>query len=212
MKRAKSFVRTSILGGLVVILPATIFILAVRWLFLFVTGALRPLTSVVTKNLPLAGYAADLIVILVILGACFFVGLFVRTRLGNYLYHRIETSILKKAPGYKMIKEVVNQFLGGKKTPFSSVALVQIFENTTLATAFITDTNDDGTCTVFVPTGPNPTSGLIYHLQPQFVHKVNVPVEEAMRSIISCGAGSELLINAHREMRLALLSKQGGGL
>jgi len=212
MKHAKSFVRTTMLGGLVVILPATIFILAARWLFLFVTGAIRPITALITKTLPLAGYAGDILGILIILAACFFVGLSVRTRMGNFLYQRFETSILKKAPGYKMIKEVVNQFLGGKQTPFSSVALVQIFENSTLATAFVTDTNEDGTFTVFVPTGPNPTSGLIYHLQPQFVHKVNVPVEEAMRSIISCGAGSELLINALREKRLAIQSQQGGGL
>jgi uncharacterized membrane protein len=33
----------------------------------------------------------------------------------------------------------------------------------------------------------------------RFVHQVDVSVEDAMRSIISCGAGSARLIDAHRK-------------
>jgi len=62
-------------------------------------------------------------------------------------------------------------------------------------TAFITDTHEDGSYTLFVPTGPNPTSGLIFHLAGKYVHPVDVPVQDAMRSIISCGAGSSKLID-----------------
>jgi uncharacterized membrane protein len=60
--------------------------------------------------------------------------------------------------------------------------------------AFVTDSHDDGSYTVFVPTGPNPTSGNIYHLKGKWVHPVDVSVEDTMRSIISCGAGSSMLI------------------
>lgn len=58
----------------------------------------------------------------------------------------------------------------------------------------VTDTHEDGGCTVFVPTGPNPTSGNIYHLRPENVFPVDTSVEDTMRSIISCGAGSSMLI------------------
>ena len=88
------------------------------------------------------------------------------------------------------------QFIGRKQSPFSKVALVQLFENQTKATAFVTDEHPDGSFTVFVPTGPNPTSGQIFHLQGQYVHPVDVRVDDAMRSIISCGAGSTKLIEA----------------
>ena len=139
---------------------------------------------------------ADILVIAVILTLCFVIGVFVRTRLGKWIFQTLENKILKIAPGYSLIKETVMQFLGGKRSPFSSVALVQIFANETLASAFVTDTHEDGSYTVFVPTGPNPTSGNIYHLAARFVHPVDVPVEDAMRSIISCGAGSTKLIKA----------------
>ena len=87
------------------------------------------------------------------------------------------------------------QFIGKKKSPFSSVALVQVFGNETLMTAFITDTHDSGRYTVFVPTGPNPTTGFVFHLPKKSVHPIRVTVEEAFRSVIGCGAGSTNIID-----------------
>ena len=126
------------------------------------------------------------------------IGAIVRTKFGKFLHTTLEQRLLKIAPGYNLIKETVLQILGSKKSPFSSVALVQIFGNDTMVTAFVTDEHSDGSFSVFVPTGPNPTSGNIYHLRGKYVHPVNIPVEDAMRSIISCGAGSSQLIEAYR--------------
>ena len=202
LQRTKTFFRTTLFGGVIVILPAIILIFAFKWLFGFVSNGIKPLTDLVVDHLILPkhydDFIATLIVLSVIILTCFFIGLFVRTRIGRWIYGGFENSLLSKAPGYRMIKETVNQFLGKKQSPFSSVALVQLFENGTRATAFITDRHDDGTITVFVPTGPNPTSGFIYHLDQQYVHPVNVSVEDAMRSVISCGAGSGALIKGRK--------------
>ncbi len=198
LKRTKNFFKTTLLGGVIVILPTIILVFAFKWLFGFVATGIRPLTDLVVENIALSDRynqpIATLIVLAVIVTGCFLVGLFVRTRIGHWIYTGFESSVLSKAPGYKMVKETVNQFLGKKESPFSSVALVQIFENDTKVTAFITDRHDDGTISVFVPTGPNPTSGFIYHLDQRYVHPVDVSVEDAMRSVISCGAGSGALI------------------
>ena len=48
-----------------------------------------------------------------------------------------------------------------------------------------------------MPTGPNPTSGLIFHLRGEYVHPVDIPVQDAMRSIISCGAGTSRLMQRY---------------
>ena len=90
-----------------------------------------------------------------------------------------------------MLYEVITmQILGRNKSAFSRVALVKLFNNDTLVTTFITDEHEDGSFTVFMPTGPNPTSGNIFHLNKDSVFPVEVSVEETLRSIISCGAGS----------------------
>jgi uncharacterized membrane protein len=200
LDRLKSFLKTSLLGGVVVILPVAILVSVTLWIFRLVTGLIEPLTRLLIKDSQLNEYAAEIIVIVLIVATCFFVGVLVRTRFGGFFYRLFENRILKLAPGYSMIKDTVLQIFGSRKdSPFSSVALAQIFGNETLVTAFITDKHADGSYTLFVPTGPNPTSGLIYHLEGKYVHPVNMPVQDAMRSIISCGAGSAKLMQEFKQ-------------
>jgi len=198
MDKLKLFLKTSLLGGVVVILPVAILVSVTVWVFNLITRWISPLTRLLTKDLQLNEFIAESFSIILIIATCFFVGMLVRTRLGDLLYRLVETRILKLAPGYSMIKDTVLQLFGNRKdSPFSSVALAQIFCNSTLVTCFVTDTHDDGSFTVFVPTGPNPTSGLIYHLEGRYVHPVAVPVQDAMRSVISCGAGSGKLLKEY---------------
>jgi uncharacterized membrane protein len=199
MNRFKEFVKSTVLGGLLVILPLAIFFFALTWIFGLVRTAISPLTNIVMRNSPLQGIVADILVVALLIAVCFSVGAIVRTKLGKWLYLFVESNVFLRVPGYSLINETVFQFLGNKKSPFSSVALVQIFGNETLVSGFITDEHKDGTRTVFVPTGPNPTSGNIYHLPKNLVHPVDVSVEDAMRSIISCGAGSSTLISKRKE-------------
>ncbi len=195
MKRLKNFFKSALIGGLLVVLPLGIMVTIVVWIFSHVHLAIGGLTKLFMPKSIWQEILADILVIGLIVTACFVVGVLVRTRLGKWIYHTLENSFLKKAPGYSLIKETVFQFLGNKQSPFSSVALVKIYGNDTLVSAFVTDTHENGMRTVFVPTGPNPTSGNIFHLDSKNVFPVDIPVEDAMRSIISCGAGSSQLIN-----------------
>ena len=201
MNKMKTFIKTSLVGGLAVILPAVLLILIFRWLFKWVTDIIQPLTNLVLARGEFQELVADAIVIGIILVICFLVGTIVRTKVGQYIQGNLENRILQIAPGYPTIKSVVMQFIGKKKSPFSSVALVRPFENDTLMTAFITDTQGKNRSTVFVPTGPNPTTGFIFHLQKQYVHPIDISVEEAIRSVISCGAGSANFLQGSGEIK-----------
>jgi len=198
MEKFKSFLKTSIIGGVVVILPMFIFIMVFKWLFGWVTDIIHPLTDVIVTKSNMSKLIADALVIAVILISCFIIGIIVKTKIGKFIHENLESRILKITPGYGTIKEIVMQLIG-KKFPFSSVALVRIFENDTLVTGFVTDSHPDGSYTIFVPTAPNPTSGFIYHLKGEFVHHVDIPIEEAMRSVITCGAGSNKILKVYRE-------------
>jgi len=197
MQKFKSFLMTSLLGGVTVILPVAILAAVFGWIFNFVTDLIQPITNMLVAQADLKEIIADVMVISIIILACFVIGVMIRTKFGSFVYSVIESRLLKIAPGYTLIKETVLQLLGSKKAPFSSVALAQIFGNETLVTAFVTDEHKSGKMSVFVPTGPNPTSGNIYHLDKEYVHPVDISVEDAMRSIISCGAGSTRLLDAY---------------
>jgi uncharacterized membrane protein len=199
MQKIKIFIKTSLLGGVAVILPVALLVLIFRWFFNWITGIIQPLASLVIARGHFQALVADLLVFTIILMACFVVGALVKTRVGRFVHENLENHILRIAPGYPTVKSIVMQFIGKGKSFFSSVALVQAYENDTLMTAFVTDTHCDGSYTVFVPMGPNPTSGFVMHLKEQYVHLINVRVEEALRSVISCGAGSAKLLKAYTE-------------
>jgi uncharacterized membrane protein len=190
MTKSRSFIRTSLLGGVIVLLPITILGFAFTWLLNLIRRIIQPLTDVVMERGQMQEFVATLIALGLIVGFCFVVGVIVRTQVGRFIHEQMEKRFFRVAPGYNLVKETVMQFLGNRKSPFGSVAMVRLFGTPTLVTAFITDEHENGWCTVFVPTGPNPTSGLIYHVPGENVFRVDHPVEDVMRSIISCGAGT----------------------
>jgi len=196
MKRINEFFKTTLIGGFIVLLPVALLFAVFKGIFNFITKLIKPFTDLLVEHSDLMRFIADLIVLIIILSVCFIIGYIVKTSLGKWIYNAIEKNLLKKFPGYKLIKETVLQLLGNKSSPFSSVALVNIFENETRVTAFITEEHADGNFTVFVPTGPNPTSGNIYHVKKQYVTKTDADVEDTMKSIISCGAGSSKIIKS----------------
>jgi len=198
MDRLKNFISTTVLGGFTVVLPITLALYLLYWLFMKLTDIIQPLNSFLLKYLSLPEIVGDLIVFSAILFFCFFVGLVEKTKLGQYSYSFFEKKFFKKMPGYNIIKETILQFLGNKKSPFSSVCTVRLFENSTEVIAFVVDEDAEetsGQVTIFMPTGPNPTSGNIYLVKSDLVTKRNWSVEATMKTIISCGAGAGTLIN-----------------
>ena len=159
MGKMKNFVKTSLLGGIAVILPITILILIFKWLFNFAVKIIHPLTQVVMAQSKFHKVAAEALVLGIILSACFILGAIVKTKIGQFVHGHFDNGLSRFVPGYSMVRAMVTQFFNRNKYPFSSVALVQAFENDTLMTGFVIDRHPDDIYTVFVPCGPNPTTG-----------------------------------------------------
>ena len=194
MKKIKSFLKTTMLGGVLVVLPLVILILVFKSLYEFIADKLKPITYILLETAKLQEFVASMLAIILILIFFFVVGLLVKTRLGRFSIEKLEIKIFTKLPLYKFIKETILQLVGNEKNVFKNVALVKLFGNETRVTAFITDEHDDGSFTVFVPSGPAPTAGFIYHLTRNNVQIINYPIDKAMRTIFSVGAGSNELL------------------
>jgi uncharacterized membrane protein len=196
MKLLWSIVKTTLVG----VVTIAVLAFAIEWLVRAIVIVVEPLVDIITTTWRLSDYVAGAIVVAVAVAACFLVGLIVRTKVGAWLLRAAESRLMRRAPGYVWIRDILGRVLGTQKPLLSSVALVEISEGT-LCTAFITDTHADGSFTVFVPESPNPLSGSVYHLKQEHVHTVDVPVDVAWRSIVSCGAGSRELTNVFAKGR-----------
>ena len=196
--RLKNFLKTTLIGGLAAILPLWLMVIFFRWIIGIIERYLKPLVTLFDTDTQVSTIIVYIIAVASIIALFFFFGLFIRTRFGNMILNYIEQTYFMKIPGYKTAREIVQQFFGSNRSFFSEVVLVDIYNSGTLMTGFITDHQENGDfITVFVPTGPNPTSGNIYHLPKDKVTKSITPVEVAIKTIISCGAGSsEVFSNA----------------
>ena len=194
MRGLKNFIKTTILGGLLAILPLALLLALLSWLYGFLSSLLTPLRVLLEGNLSWPSIVLNLFIIGIILGLCFLLGLAIRTSVGRKVIAVTNRYLLERLPGYKTLSRIITQFATREKSPFQSVALARPFDNDTYVSAFITEFHSDGRYTVFVPTAPNPTSGNIYHLDPSRVHLVDQSVEEAIRTIISCGVGSDKVL------------------
>jgi len=197
-RRLRRFFTTTVIGGLVVVLPISLLILIVRFVVNFITGLLEPVKQLLNFSEDVNTWLIDLISFSIVIVVFFMIGLVVRTEFGNRFIYRLEEQWLGQLPFYKTIRDTVRQFLGQKKMPFSEVVLVDAFGSGTLMTGFVTDNLEDGWYTIFVPTAPNPTNGFVFHVREEQLRFLDVKPEEAMRSIIGVGTGSNVLFDPAR--------------
>lgn len=194
MKRLNHFVRTTLLGGAVVVLPVTIFILLAKLIFDTIRALIDPVSSILPFRSISSDILLDLIAFGLIIAFFFLMGLFVQTRLGQGLITLIESELLHRLPFYGAIKETVLQFTGAKRMPFSQVAVVRPYgpEGSKMF-GFVADEHKNGMYTIFVPTAPNPTNGFVFYMEAKDVELVDVKPEEAIRMIIGIGTGASKL-------------------
>lgn len=196
------------LTGLVLLLPLFIIAIAVYWLFRVVTGLTSPITGIITNMTGIPDLVGHALVLASVLGLILLIGIFARTTIGSWLHPRIEMYFQRVTPGYRMLREMVQHLFGDRDSPFAhgSVALVQLYgPNVPITvTGIVTSRHDNGVCTVFVPTGPNPTSGFIYHVPAELIQqRPDVRVDEAIRTIIACGMGTGTVFHGSPATELA---------
>lgn len=194
MNKLKSFLKTTFFGGFLVVLPIIVLIFVLNWFFDFLTTNISPVTKLLIQTTRVNEVVAAGLAVIIMLLLFFLVGLLVKTRFGKFFFEIFEERVLKRIPVYRIIKETVTQLFGGEKMIFRGVALVRPFNNDTMITAFITDESSDDYVTVFVPSSPAPTGGYIYHIKKEFVTKIDYPVEQAMKTVLSLGSGSNEII------------------
>lgn len=199
MKRLRSFVSITLLGGLVVILPIAIFVFLVEWLLGVVRSLIQPLSHWLVEQTAFTNYMADVLGVLLLLAGCFLIGLFIKTSVGEWVHDQVDAWLARLAPGYKTIREVVTQLLGGEgNTSLLKGDVCRAYLMGRAAgvsvTAIVTAKHANGDFTVYAPTAPIPTSGFVYHLSAECVDLLpHMSVEEAMRTVIACGSGSQVI-------------------
>jgi len=192
LSRILHFLKSTLVGGLVFVLPALVVLVVIRQAIQLTAEALRPVAHLVPTEKVAGIVVADLLAIAAIVLLCFLAGLFVGTRIGRRISGRLEQLVLRKVPGYTLFKGAAYGMAGLETKSELSVALARIEDAWMLA--FVVERHASGLATVFVPSAPTPAAGSIYYLPADRLKLLDVPVADAMACIMRLGVGSRELL------------------
>ncbi len=190
MQRAITFLKTTFLGGALVVLPAWLAVLLLIKALVHLEVIVKP----VSKHLPEGVGHPLIIAILLLLAACLLVGSALRTTVGRQVKQALENTMLERVPGYTTLRSVAEQMGDLQENHGFKPALIEIED--ALAPGFIVEEHAGGKSTVFIPSAPTPMAGNIYIIDSARVHPADVPVTTMFKCISKWGAGAGDLLAA----------------
>jgi uncharacterized membrane protein len=193
MKALSEFTKSTLVGGLLVVVPIYFSVLLLVKALAGLIGLLGPVTALLPESLH---GLRELVAVLAVVVLCFATGLALRTRLGHRMFRGFERRVLEKIPGFGVLRGAVRRVSGRSDDAMFQPVLVEIEE--ALSPAFIVEELVDGRCVVLVPSVPTPAAGSLYILARDRVHWVDAPVTEALAVITRWGAGAGKLVEAMR--------------
>ena len=197
MKYAWEFVKNTLVGGLLIVVPLYLAVLLLLKAMQSVMGLVRPLAQLLPAWIP----ADNILSLLLVLSLCFLIGLAVRAPLGRALRERLEQSLFERIPGYALFRSLTQRLAGESREHVWQPALAEIED--ALVPAFIIEELEDGRFTVFVPSIPTPLAGAVYVLSRDRVHPLDVPFTQAVQTVSRWGSGAKDLVAAMQKPGLA---------
>ncbi|MEA1975830.1 MAG: DUF502 domain-containing protein [Bacillota bacterium] len=123
------------------------------------------------------------------------IGVFSNQYIVEKFFHWLEV-LINKIPVvktiYSSIRDIGKMFNHDKSTSFKKAVLVDYPVKGSKCIGFITNENCNfnnkfSKTAVFVPTTPNPTSGFLLYLNSEDITYLDIPIEDAIKMVVSLG-------------------------
>jgi uncharacterized membrane protein len=200
--------------GVITITPVGLSVMVLVWVFNWLDRVLGTLIQHVLSELglPYIPGLGFILLLLVILG----VGLLTQIYLGRQLIllgQRTVERIPFLSKLVRAVRQIIDSFMMSKSELFRQAVLVQYPRQGIWSIGFLTrraggeirerlrPQNDNRLLSVFIPTTPNPTSGMLVYVPEDEVIVLDMGVEEAVKLIVSGGALVSQITPEERAMR-----------
>lgn len=199
--KIRSRLRNLFIAGLLVLLPISITFFVLTFLFQKLDNLLSPafVKLLIFLGLPLhegqfipgLGFVATILIIL-------FTGLITRNIVGRKLFNLGEIFV-EKIPVARSIysgaKQIIETVTKSQADAFSKVVMIQYPRKGLFSLGFITceskgeiqENIEEDVVNVFIPTTPNPTSGMLIFVPKKDIIPLTMTVEEGIKLVVSGG-------------------------
>lgn len=189
------FIRTTIVGGLMFLLPLVVVALIIGKAFQISMLVAEPLGALIPVDRVGGVALANILAALVIFVLCYLAGLVARRSSIKEKVARIEGLLIATIPGYAFAKTMVSGVVKaedevGKMTP----VLVSLDDYKQIA--FEVERTPGGYVVVFLPGAPNPWSGSVVYVSEDRVEPLDMLPQDAIKNIRVLGRGSAKITSA----------------
>ena len=186
-----SFVKTTIIGGAVFLVPLMFLIFILGKAIGYMMIIAEPLANWLPVD-TLGGVAlANLLAVLAVIVVSFIAGLVARHTMAGGLIKNLETRVLVKIPGYTMIKGIKSGFDASESEKMKPIA-VQLGSAERIALEI--EKLADGRSMVYIPSAPSAWSGITQILPADQITYLDVPVTKIMELTEQFGHGADTVL------------------
>ena len=183
-----AFFKRITFAGLFAIVPLALTFYIIKIIIVFLDQLTAPIMARINLEIPGFGLILTLLII-------FALGIFVTNVLGRRLFswgERLISSIPLVKNIYNTLKQITNAFSGATQTEnYQRVIYIQYPRKELWTISFVTGESVDGSGKeyyhIFVPTTPNPTSGVFIIIPKKDAIEADLTVEEGLKAVISGG-------------------------
>jgi len=188
--RLLSFIKSTIVGGIFVLVPLVILSLVVGQALSVALHVVTPVVELLPFKSAGTISLALLAGIAVLVLACFMAGLLARTTVSQWLVGSLEELILGFVPSYGLMKSMGQGWVG-VESPRQSV-LIQLDDAAHLG--FVMDTLPDDRRVVFIPDVPTPWSGSLLIVTADRVEPLPLSTKQTIDCLRKLGTNARSLL------------------
>ena len=188
MRALKEFLKNTIVGGLLFLVPVILLLVILRQAMQLVGKIAAPIAAAFPVH-QIAGVAfASIVAALLLVVVAFLAGLAARTDTGRAVMRWFEESLLGGLPQYRMMKTMAEGLAQVEDSSGIRPALVSIEGGWQIG--YVLEEMRTGWTAVFLPQAPTPMSGNVMYMPSDRVRFLDIPIGEAMLLVKRLGVGS----------------------
>lgn len=196
MKQLATFLKTTTLGGLLILLPVLVVVVVFAELALGIREHAQSFLGNVSGQKSEAVHFPILIAVLILLAISFTLGLLKSIQVGQQFGRWIERP-LSKLPGYPAVRALLGGLTEGGREGAVRPALLTLGDGAHCF-AYITEDHGNGLLSVFVPDSPNPSSGNVQIVRADLLQPLNVHIADFSLALQQWGVGAANVLAKHQ--------------
>jgi uncharacterized membrane protein len=192
MKQIAEFLKTTVIGGLFVLLPVLLLYMLLFEALQLVVALATPITDLFPKEVFAQIKTPVLIALILMVGASFLLGLALRSAALSQVGNWIESTVLSRLPAYNVLKRLTKGFAKEEAAAFKPGLLVS--SEGWRDIVYVIEDHGDGLLTVLVPWAPTAFSGSVKVVNRDRVEMLDATLGDVSKVLSLWGVGTRDLL------------------